>query len=66
MIIDVNWAFCGDDFTVNANTESFCCTLEINIILCQLYRNKNNKIKISKAVLKGIYPPLEKKIKIRI
>ena len=33
---DVDWAYCGDNFSIYTNLESLCCAPETNIIVCQL------------------------------
>lgn len=63
MVFDVNQNYCGDHFTVNINIESSCYILETNVILCLLYLNKNNNMKIRQSFLQGIYPLLGKKDK---
>ena len=41
MMTDVNYTYYGDHFAVYTNTESLCCTPEINIIICQLNLKKD-------------------------
>ena len=40
MMTDVNYTYYGDHFAVYTNTESLCCTPEINIIIGQLNLKK--------------------------
>lgn len=39
---DVNYTYYGDHFPVHPNIKSLCCTPKTNVLLCQLFRNKNN------------------------
>ena len=39
-VMDINWTYCDDNFTIYIKTE-LCCISETNIMLCQLYFNKN-------------------------
>ena len=33
MVMEVNQTYCGDNFAISTNIESFCCTPESNIML---------------------------------
>ena len=44
MVIDINWIYCGDDFTICTNIESLYFLPETNIMLYQLYINFKNII----------------------
>ena len=45
MVPNDNQTYYGDYFSLSTNMESLCCTLEANIIICQLYFNKEKKKK---------------------
>ena len=51
MVIDVNWTYCGDHYTIYTNIKTLHCTPDINVMLWQLYLNKKteNWTKIGKA-----------------
>ena len=38
-MLDVNWIYCGDHFSIHTNMES-CCTPEITLILYAYYTLK--------------------------
>ena len=39
MMVDGQWTYCGDHFSMYINIKLLCCTPEINVILCELYLN---------------------------
>jgi len=43
MVKDGNWTYCCENFIVNKNIESLCCTPETNIILYVKYNNEKGK-----------------------
>ena len=50
MVMDVNYTYHGDHFTIYTNVKSFCCTPETNIML---YVNIYTSIKKILEVIQG-------------
>ena len=49
MMIDVNWTYCGNHFTIYTNIELLCYTPETNIMLYGSYTSIKKKKKKRKG-----------------